>query len=252
MIRQKLLISVFLIFLFGCTLDRAISDSGQGSMSSRFRIMTMGDSITLGGYYVGNTWTVDGGYRKVLWQNLLDVYSDIALVGSLQNGSMGKWGSAHEGHSGVRIDQLHEKIDLALTTYDPDVVVLMIGTNDVSQSFDLNNAGFRYRNLLEKMWSLKPGVAIVASSIIPINHPSANAAAAQYNSSIRQVVSDLNNAPSAQQGPLYWIDSFNNSGLEVSSPDFADNVHPSPEGYDKLGAAISRELIPLLRTIRKR
>ena len=61
-------------------------------------------------------------------------------MGTLQNGPAALADRNHEGHSGWRIDEIHASIDGWLTTYQPEVVLLLIGTNDVTQDYQVSTA----------------------------------------------------------------------------------------------------------------
>src|SRR5947209_14639864 len=102
----------------------------RASVASRpIRVMPLGDSITWG---VGSS--TGSSYRADLWRRLVTQAGyHIDFVGSQQSGSLPD--TDNEGHSGWRIDQIAGGIDGWLATYQPDVVLLHIGTNDMNQNF---------------------------------------------------------------------------------------------------------------------
>ena len=88
------------------------------------RVMALGDSITWGWNPVDFNGTM-GGYRTVLASYLRD---RVDWIGRLQNGPPNA--RSHEGWSGYQIRRL---LDLELSnamTQQPDIILLMIGTND--------------------------------------------------------------------------------------------------------------------------
>ena len=114
-------------------------------------VMPVGDSITLGKD------TMTGGYRSVLADWLTATGYQITYVGKQDDGdpanatvttSKMKAPANHEGYGSFRIDMILNggiaerriptpPITTTLAKYEPDVVLLMIGTNDILQDCDL-------------------------------------------------------------------------------------------------------------------
>ena len=136
-IRTYFITIVFSIFFLQIVLASAADAANT--------IMPLGDSITNGNgsgadpdttaYYVS--------YRKALWDKLLAAGYDIDFVGSLNSGSaiFGALEPAdHDGHPGWTADEIvngrlgsgEGKLDEWLLAEEPDIVLLHIGTNDVS------------------------------------------------------------------------------------------------------------------------
>ncbi|NJO19795.1 MAG: hypothetical protein HC838_06605 [Spirulinaceae cyanobacterium RM2_2_10] len=97
------------------------------------KIMPLGDSITDG-------YNLPGGYRFPLWQALRDRGYPIDFVGSQQNGPATWPEREHEGHSGWKIAQIHQRLTGWLATTQPDIILLLIGTNDIAQGDRLTAA----------------------------------------------------------------------------------------------------------------
>src|SRR4051812_10504460 len=115
------------------------------------RIMPLGDSITFG---IGSS---GGGYRVELFRQAVADQHDITFVGvvgpgggsNTPNGPTMVGGQAfprsHEGFSGFTISgggagSLAGLVDAAIAQTDPNIVLLMIGTNDVNGNIDVANA----------------------------------------------------------------------------------------------------------------
>ena len=92
--------------------------------SLAIKIMPLGDSITYGWGSASG-----GGYRLPLWNELRVHGAAIDFVGSQQNGPA-SFDRDHEGHPGWTINQIAEKVVNWLLTYQPQIVLLHIGTND--------------------------------------------------------------------------------------------------------------------------
>src|SRR5215204_1906117 len=97
-------------------------------MADVIRIMPLGDSITQG---VGSP--LGDGYRGLLWDLFQQSGLVVDFVGGGQSGPSSLPDRDHQGTSGERADELLPRIPGLMSTYLPDVVLLMIGTNDVEQ-----------------------------------------------------------------------------------------------------------------------
>ncbi len=179
-------------------------------------IMPLGDSITDG-------ITVAGAYRIKLWNNIISAGQKVDFVGSMSNGPSELGDKNHEGHSGWRIDQIDANINTWMTTYKPKIVLLHIGTNDISQKYDLNNAPNRLSSLIDKICAKLPSDGkLYVAKVIPLSY----ADVTNYNSQVAQVVQNK-----ASQGkPVYIVDMYS----AVSVADLPDGVHCSRTGYDKM------------------
>ena len=179
-------------------------------------IMPLGDSITDGIF-------VPGAYRIKLWKNITDAGYKVDFVGSLSNGPSELGDKDHEGHSGWRIDQIDANINAWMTTYKPKIVLLHIGTNDISQKYDLNNAPNRLSSLIDKICAKLPsGGKLYVAKVIPLSY----ADVTSYNNQVAQVVQNK-----ASQGkPVYVVDMYS----AVSVSDLSDGVHCNRTGCDKM------------------
>src|SRR5436190_22769204 len=144
------------------------------------RYMPLGDSITLG-KFVGN-----GGYRQLLQNKLAAAGIPYLFVGKEDDGqpanntgfSTGMANPNHEGYGSFRIDQIRNggsaenhsapPIVNTLATYQPDVVLLMIGTNDVLQNNNIPGAPARLDALVESIFSVRPNARLLHASITPL------------------------------------------------------------------------------------
>ncbi len=182
------------------------------------KVMPLGDSITDGIF-------VPGAYRNKLWKNITSNGLTVDFVGSMTNGSSELGDKNHEGHSGWRIDEISNKINSWMDTYKPDIVLLHIGTNDISQKYDLNNAPNRLSDLIDKICAKLPtGGKLYVATIIPISYADPRS----YNSQLSGIVQNK----SSQGKPVYLVDMY--SALTLS--DLAtDGVHPNANGYNKMG-----------------
>ncbi|NES20053.1 MAG: GDSL family lipase, partial [Symploca sp. SIO3E6] len=144
-------------------------------------IMPLGDSIT-DGYFV------PGGYRINLWHHLTNRNYPINFVGSQSNGPDLLPSKAHEGHSGWRIEEIHRMSSIWLKQFQPDIILLMIGTNDMVQRYGVAKAPERLSQLVDDIFGQLPQVQLFLASIPPIGEPLLNQLVIKYNQAIADQV----------------------------------------------------------------
>ncbi|WP_344917870.1 GDSL-type esterase/lipase family protein [Streptosporangium oxazolinicum] len=182
------------------------------------RVMPLGDSITEG---VGSP--TGSGYRIALQSGLRNQGFQYDFVGSLSHGQGGDLN--HEGHSGWRIDQIQGQIEGWLNVYRPDLVTLHLGTNDMIQNYQTGTAAERLATLIDRVFTFRPTVAVVVSTLVPSRTPSIDARIRQFNRETREVVRGRQEAGRH----IVLVDM-----AEVTPADIADDVHPGDNGYRKM------------------
>jgi lysophospholipase L1-like esterase len=182
------------------------------------KIMPLGDSITDG-------LVVPGGYRIKLWSSIQSLGATIDFVGSQTNGPSELGDKNHEGHSGWRIDQIDNNINGWMDSYQPRIVLLHIGTNDIGQNYDIANAPSRLSTLIDKICARLPSDGkLYVAQLVPLNGQDQNIR--NFNSQIPGIVQSKVNSGK----PVYMVDMYN--ALTLS--DLQDGVHPNRTGYDKM------------------
>jgi lysophospholipase L1-like esterase len=183
-------------------------------------IMPLGDSITAGWPDMGY-----GGYRHRLGALLAHDGYAVRFVGSQRSGRVIP-DPANEGHLGWTIPELKAGIDSRhwLETYRPDIVLLHIGTNDL----DTGGAGAAPANLsalLADMLARLPDAHVIVAEIIPFQ-TGPDAAYDAYVAAIPGIV--------ARDGPRV---SLVDMRAILTAGDYADKLHPTTRGYDKMAGA---------------
>jgi len=181
------------------------------------KIMPLGDSITYGEGIVEY-----GGYRNLLGALLESDGYLFDFVGSQKSGE-GLADPDNEGHPGWRISNLREAIASEgwLETYQPDIILLHIGSNDLRYG----NSAYAPGNLsalLDDILARLPETHIIVAQIIRTRWGS-DSKHRYYNDSIPDVV--------ASKGLHVSMVNMENV---LSQNDFTTLYHPSPEGYDKM------------------
>jgi lysophospholipase L1-like esterase len=212
-------VSLFLLIATSC--------GGPGRNATR--IMPLGDSITDG-------YGIPGGYRIPLWRELAEGGFEVDFVGSLQNGPPSLPDKDHEGHSGWRVDQIRGSIDGWIEMYRPEVVLLLIGTNDMLRHYHTATAPRRLGSLVDRIHALRPGTKILVSTIPPSANDRANVAIASYDNAVRRIVR------ARARWPVWLVEG----GRRLTRADLADGVHPNKVGYQKLAGAWYRALARIL------
>lgn len=183
------------------------------------KIMPLGDSITDG-------IQTPGGYRIGLWQKFTSGGQKVDFVGSLSNGPSGLGDHDHEGHSGWRIDQLDANIQTWLKKYNPHTVLLHIGTNDISQKYNVSSAPSRLGTLIDHITSTAPDAEVFVATCIPLAY---NMSGIQsFNAQIPNLVQTRASAGKH----VHLVNMYS----ALSTSDLTDQVHPTSNGYNKMAA----------------
>jgi lysophospholipase L1-like esterase len=193
----------------------------SAAVAPPFRIMPLGDSITF-----GTPNQAYGGYRHSLGTLLSNDGYTISFVGSVQSGKGITGGPDNEGHPGFSIPQIKSGIDSNrwLETYQPDLILLHIGTNDIREGSGASAPG-NLAALLDDILARLPQAHVIVAQIIPFRAgPDPDHQA--YNTAIPGIV--------ASKGPR--VLTVDMQGI-LSKSDYADGLHPNDGGYDKMARA---------------
>jgi lysophospholipase L1-like esterase len=205
------------------------------------KIMPVGDSITEGKYTVG-------GYRQPLYDLLKSNGYQVSFVGKEDNGepandtgfSKGMQSPNHEGYGSARIGMLlgggtTEKhtalpIKTSLANNAPDVVLVMLGTNDIFGITATDKMKATMEKLVSSIFEANPNITVVVASICPIGKvPERNADVDAYNAVLPDIVAK-------EKGHNHKIE-FADVHAAVTLADLSgDKVHPSATGYKKMAA----------------
>ncbi len=223
----------------------SIADSKEEAKEYKsIKLMTLGDSITDGFW-------LEGGYRvfmcNKLEENGLSEYID--FVGSMKSGKC--YDSDHEGHTAYAIEGFREKgvgtrSGIAGKTpewiekFQPDVVTLMIGTNDILSLFKLDEAGSRLEALVDSIFEKMPEGGKLYLASLPDMDANDNTyidkdkftveSMDTYVSEYNEKVKALADKKQSEGKNIEFCDVHSVIGKE----DLYDGVHPSEEGYQKL------------------
>ncbi|MFF1920603.1 SGNH/GDSL hydrolase family protein [Streptomyces sp. NPDC058221] len=220
----------------GVALGRAPASAAvPGQSNGGVRIMPLGDSITDG--YT----PYPGGYRVKLWHLLAVGGYTVDFVGTQTNGPAELGDRDHEGHPGWRIDQLYANIDTWLGQSDPRTIMLLIGTNDLNQNYDIANAPARLSGLIDRIRAGEPQSELFVATVPPQSNATLEGRVKAYNSAIPAVV--------ASKGSRVHLVKMYEA---LTTSDLADGIHPTRAGYEKMAAvwfnalrSVPSSLVPL-------
>ena len=178
------------------------------------RIMPLGDSITVGFSNMTDPWSTpfSYGYRSYLYDKLTEANYDIQFVGLSQEPWNNPWGAGfpkistgtdlrlidqdyHEGYGGETLSQLmnhqlanwsastHPNIEAMIIVSQPDIILLMIGTNDLIDA--MKNIDVYINRIL----TAKPSVKLIVAQITPRTYYQEDTVT--YNSLIRDITSRI-------------------------------------------------------------
>jgi lysophospholipase L1-like esterase len=194
----------------------------------------MGDSITEGS---------EGGYREPLFERILGEAGLPNFVGRRSGfgGDPPRMDHNHDGYSGYRIDELVSgdgfwgdgvPVEQRIEDWEPAVVLLHIGTNDVLQDYYLlGDPDLGIPNVIERLDDLVTRVAVaspetyvVVAQLVPItNNDVQDAKVRAFNAEIPALV--------ARQQALGRRVSMVDMYTPLLPYPHPDGVHPSQEGY---------------------
>ena len=218
-----------------------------GEKENKVKVMCFGDSITDGFW-------LSGGYRNTLCSLLTEQgrASEVDFVGPNWGGS--GYDPQHAGYSGFSINDIAQQDSISgqrtgisgfagslMDTYQPDVVMLQIGTNDILSLYDLEHLGARLKPLAECITEKLPENGVLYLATLPVmdatntlyiseyyfNVEKMDAAVDLCNTQIRAVAKDMQ-----AQGKPVELAEINKL---LTKADLFDGVHPSEEGYRKMG-----------------
>jgi lysophospholipase L1-like esterase len=202
------------------------------------RVMPLGDSIT-DGCCGENTLSMGASYRLELFHLSLMNNKKLTFVGSNSSGpnmvDNVAFPKKHEGHSGWTIADgggrqgLQQQIVGWLNTNPPDIVTLMIGTNDVDIMLDLPNAPKRLGTLIDTITQTTPKALVVVAQIVPTQNDAENLRDQTFNGAMPALVKGF--ADAGKHVILVDMYGAYTKNANYKTALLANGLHPSDAGY---------------------
>ena len=234
------------------------------------KILPIGDSITDG-------YGTDGSYRKFLYNDLTEAGYSIDMCGpnaswgdgqytDPSTGAFFTYDAAHCGYSGYAIEEYPGRNGILETLkngdyvkqYDPDIVILQIGTNDIIDNHEISTAGKRLDTLVTYILdNIDEDDALFVTTIpdldpnrtevydwfanyrhlpdwTPVSDVNAEKYVqdqiSEYNSQVKKLVEMKQNSGVKN---IYFGDIF--SVIDDVKSELKDGVHPNDSGYKLMG-----------------
>ncbi len=209
-----------------------------GTAGAVTRIVPIGDSLTR-----SMPDTDDGGvhpsYRYWLWEKLNDNDYDVDFVGSSSSPSFSGYSfdRDNEGHGGYRIGDIvngisgEGRLSSWLSGYDPDVALVLIGTNDVLWDTPMDTRFSNLGRLVDTLRDRNPEIAIFLAKLPPTGDETRNEdqGLIEFNSRLPGWASD----ESSSSSPIRVVDLY--SGYDGRDDNQEPRyIHPDESGEKKI------------------
>ncbi len=185
--------------------------------------MPVGDSITRGVH--GST--DSAGYRRTLYLALTGEGHSVNFIGGQTDGIQTDFDRNHEGHSGWSANQVRDNINSWLLANPADIILLHIGTNDLSTGQTAAGVVAEVGQILDRIDARSTATVVFLARIINRND-SFSAVTTQYNN----LLQSLANTRIANGDLIVVVDQ--ETALDYLT-DMDDALHPNNTGYAKMG-----------------
>ncbi|MCJ1470335.1 hypothetical protein MMC07_008980 [Pseudocyphellaria aurata] len=200
------------------SLSATLNERTDVAPGIELRILPLGASITYG---VGSS---DGnGYRLALAENLSG--TKLKYVGSVRSGNMDD--NRNEGHPRSTITDI-EGFARNSIGYQPNVILLHVGTNDFDTARPKESTGGapeRLGDLIDELVSGCPNATILVAQLIQAKNPLFQRRIHDFNDHVPGIV-----AKRADAGHHVMVADMRS----VTERYLVDGIHPSDKGYKKM------------------
>lgn len=212
----------------GSTQNKAsTADLQKFSKTSLAKIMPLGDSITYDDYYNDTRpASMCSGYRSHLWYLLENGEFSVDFVGSIiaGQGIEPPFDPNNEGHPGWKSSKIAGIVYDRLATYQPNMVLLHAGTNDLST----NPAGVTEILDQIQMYREDTNESVTALVALIIDREYHDPVITAFNNNLKPLLETR-----IDEGEdIVIVDMYNDANL--TSDDYTDNTHPNYMGYIKM------------------
>ena len=194
------------------------------------KVMPFGDSLTLG---IGSTH--GAGYRLAFIERMREAGVEVDMVGSKHDGPKGMDGD-HEGFGGEGVAKIDRVSFDEIRAKRPDVVLVMIGTND-TEGFVPEAFRIRYSVLLDRVLS-ESHTRMLVATIPPCRYNKRQRGTDAINAIVRSEVAKR----AAEGKAVRLVDVY---PLIDARADFVDNLHLNDAAYAKVGNAFADALLAM-------
>lgn len=200
------------------------------ALQAPVRIMPLGDSLTTN--LEGNA-----SYRYWLWKFLTAAHFNVDFVGTQSSDFYKPFDQDMEGHAGFGSAELAAGVSGWAAQTQPQIVLLLIGANDIQEGFSINSALTNVRKIINRLRLVNPNVKILLGLEPPL---------AGYNSRVRAYNSGLTGVArqvTQSRSPVIVVDLY--SGYSAQA-DTLDGTHPNVYGDYIIASRWYAKLVPVL------
>jgi lysophospholipase L1-like esterase len=200
--------------------------------------MPLGDSITLG---------TNGGYRNNVHTGLQRNNCGVAYVGTLFDPNTRVADKTHEGHTGFAIGDTAGSVNAWLASTQPDIILLMIGTNDTAAftNEDADEIGTRHNALIDQLRTVRPNAWIFVASIPPQSSvlihgkPDGNATTKSVDRAVltQQLDAVIRSNVTARVAAGQRVRFVDVNSVLTAADLSNDGIHPTEAAYAKVAQA---------------
>ncbi len=227
----------------------------NGVVTPPVKIMPLGDSITQANGPVTGHPGFPGGYRKKLAELLTAAGINYDFVGSSTVNPAPGIDPDHNGYPGYRTDQILSNLPSWLSTSNPDIVLLHIGTNDLLQHYSTEYAINNLRQIVRQIVNNSSRKLYIAK-IVPIlksweipptypNHPEYATPAYwkpfvdEYNQAVQNMLleNEFKNNPNIHTVDMTGsvTDPSTGEACAIMLCETFDGLHPAQKGLNRMG-----------------
>lgn len=217
-----------------CVLALLGAAANGAPVAGPVKVMALGDSVTVG---VGSSRRA--GYRAPFWERMRDAGIEIDMVGGKVDGPE-TFDNRHQGYERMPLHELSSGIHDKMRTYQPDVVLLLAGSDEVdSAAFSPHAFAMNLEVMIDRIFTAKPGVKLLVATLPPSKFGKRQGAKRALNEMLRRTVRQR----SARGQPVYLVDTF--AALDPQR-EMLDGRLPNDAGYERIGETFANALLPLL------
>ncbi len=198
------------------------------------KIMLLGDSLTQGTQ--GSS-----GYRSYLYDMLKTDGYEFSFVGpwEIEPAFMHHDYRKHAGVGGYKMSGIKNDMNTFMEI-DCDVIVLMIGTNDMN-SYTAEELAQQYGELVDLITKAKPKIRLFCASAPPTSF--GDGSYTPKHVAFSNGVKDVCAKKTKEGFSVTWLDmSPENSGIVNEDIDPEDHVHPVASGWEKFAKTIYKTI----------
>ena len=239
------LILLIVLIFFSCSLNESMESNSvefeekNNSSAERKNQVNIVKILPLGDSRVEGNTSNSVSYRYHLWKNLVLGGWTTDFIGPLTDSGnypqiMGKsFDNNHAGVGGFRTVDILNNIDLIINSnYNPDIVLLGIGGNDLIHNVPTATAISNINGIIDALQASNPKITILVEQIAPGRSTTYNAGhfaiLAQFNYQIKT----LAHLQTTDNSKVIYVNMYDNWQDDY----LADNTH-----YNELGAKVVAE-----------